>query len=465
MEGVVGQDSAVEALRFGLEVNAPGQNIFVRGLTGTGRTTLVKDLLETIRPDAPQAPDRAYVHNFEDASRPQLLTFPRGTGTAFRRGMESFRDFVRRELKPALGSDVVRTRTAELETTTGKAIQALGEPFDKELREAGLALVQAQVGSTTRPLIVPLIDDKPATAEVIEKLKEEGKLTDEEIESLKEKIGEFAKRLAELGENIQTEQIKGRERFREIMQEEARGFLEAQLKALRKAYPEERTEAYLNAVVEDVVNEGLPVLDDNVAFTDRYAVNLIQVHENGDEAPVVVENAPSVQTLVGMIDVASVREKGGLKVPHTLVRPGSLLKADGGYLILDARDLLMSPGGWHALIRTLRTECIQMVPPDQSVPWRVPIVKPEPIPVNIKVVLIGDARIYYALDGLDADFPSLFKVLADFDDVIDRTPDSCQSYASVLAKLAVEESLPPSTGPRSPASASTAPASPPSPTS
>ncbi len=442
LEGVVGQDAAVEALRFGLEVDAPGQNIFVRGLTGTGRSTLLKRLLESIRPRSPRAPDRLYTHNFEEPDCPRLITLPRGRGAAFRRGIDEFVRFVREDLKGGLGSEVVRSKSASIERETSSTLEAVGKPFDDELRAAGLALVQIQVGQITRPLIVPLVDGEPASPDKIETLRREGKISDEEIEKLKAKIGEFHQRLQAIGEKIQEIQAKGREAYRDLLQGEARALLEEAARPLRRAFPEPRVQSFLDEVIQDVTTRQLLSLEENLEFTRFYHVNLIQSHEDGEQVPVVVENAPSVQTLVGTVDLAVGRDEGSA-IPHQMVRGGSLLRADGGYLILDARDVLTMPGAWRVLIRTLRTGCLEMVPPDLPVPWRIPVVKPEPIPVHVKVVLLGDAQLYYLLDAMDADFPHLFKVLADFDSVIPRTDDTLACYAGVLSRLAREESLAP----------------------
>ncbi len=443
IEGVAGQDTAIEALRFGLEVGAPGQNIFVRGLTGTGRSTMVKRLVESIRPGTPRAPDRLYVHNFDELDRPHLLTLRRGTGRAFRNRVEEFVRFIREDLKGTLTSEGVKGRGATIERETAERAEALGRPFDKELREAGLTLVQVQLGPARKPMIAPLFDGEPASSEDIERRKREGKITEEEIEALKKKIGEFSQRLEELGEKIQDIQIQGREAYRKFLQQEARSALEGVARPIRKEYGDPGVGAYLDEVVEDVVVRHLHELEGDLAFTRFYGVNLIQAHDHEQHAPVVIENAPSVQTLVGTVDVLAGRTigDGETVVPHMMVRGGSILHADGGYLILDARDLISEPGAWRALIRTLRGGCLDMVPPDLPVPWRVPVVKPDPIPVHVKVVLLGDAYIYYMLDGVDADFPHYFKVLADFDSVIERSDEALHYYAGALARLCRDENL------------------------
>ena len=442
LHGVVGQDAAMEALRFGLEVNAPGQNIFVRGLTGTGRSTLLRRLLESIRPDVRRAPDRVYVHNFETPDRPRLLTLPRSEGAAFRKGMEQFVAFVRQELAPALGSDIVRARVAEIDRRSQRAVEAVGKPFDEQLREAGLTLVQVQMGPTTRPLIAPLVDGEPASAEKMEGLRKEGKITEEELSALSSKIEDFAQRLQEIGRKIQAIQVDRREAIRTMTESVALELLEGAASVLREKFPERKVGEFLDAVIKDVLTERLPELGEDTSFTQLYQVNLVQCHEDHEGPPIVIENTPSLPTLVGSID-RTLGEDGENLIPHMMVRGGSLLQADGGYLILEARDLLIEPGAWRSLIRTLRTGRVELVPPEIPLPWRAPMIKPEPIPVHVKVVLLGDAQLYYMLDAMDADFPHLFKVLADFESTVDRTPEALNLYAAMLSRLAQEENLPP----------------------
>lgn len=436
----VGQDMAVEALRFGLEINAPGQNVFVRGLTGTGRSTLIRNLLEEIKPACPVAKDRCYVHNFQRPDRPHLLTLERGSGDRFRRALDEVIDFIRKDFGRALGSDVLKQRTKEVERATAAKVEAITKPFDAELRDAGLTLVMAQVGPTTRQLIVPLGEEGPIPPERLEAMVAEGKLSEDELKAIRTKIQEFGARLSEIGERVQEIQGESNERMRGLVEDETRTLLEGVLGRIRRDFPSDEVREFLNAVVDDMVDEGLPRLNESTAFTERYRVNPILVHGPDEGCPVVVENAPSVQTLLGTID-RSLSEEQAMMAPHMLVHGGSLLRADGGYIILEARDVLTEHGAWRSLVRTLRSGQIQMVAPDGPVTWRVPPIKPEPIPVNLKVVLLGDAGLYYQLDALDPDFPHLFKVLADFDDAIERNEQGLGYYAGVLARISREEGL------------------------
>jgi ATP-dependent Lon protease len=174
---------------------------------------------------------------------------------------------------------------------------------------------------------------------------------------------------------------------------------------------------------------------------ELYGVNLLSEHEGEVDCPIVIEHTPTLFNLLGTID----REwttKGPAPSDYRMIRAGSLLRADGGYLILDARDVLSEPGAWKVLVRTLRTGLLEIVPAEFHSPWGPPSIKPQPIPLRIKVILLGDAMIYHILDQYDPDFGDLFKCLADFDSVLDRNPDTASLYATVLARVAHREDLP-----------------------
>jgi ATP-dependent Lon protease len=441
-KGVVGQDDAVEALRFGLGLRAPGQNVYVRGLTGTGRATLVRRLLEDMQASCPLPADRCYAYNFAQPDRPRLLTLPRGQGELFRKRVDEFIKFVREELAQGLTSDVVKARGAEIERNSAAKIQEVAEPFEDELREAGLAMVMMQVGPVARQLIVPLIDGKPAPPERVEELRQAGQLSDEQLEEIRERIGKFSERFQEVGSRVQEIHVARMEALSGMVETEARDLLEGALALIRRGFPGVDVATFLDEVVEDVITRRLAELSENTAFTERYRVNVVLRHGGEESSPVVIEHAPSVQALIGTID-RSLNPEQDVYAPQMMIRCGSLLRADGGYLVLEGRDLLTEPGAWKVLVRTLRTNCIELVPPDLPVPWQVPALKPEPIPVNIKVVMLGDARLYHLLDSMDADFRDHFKVLADFGITIPRDDDGLRYYSSVLARIAEESELRP----------------------
>ncbi len=450
LAGVIGQETAVEALEFGLETNAPGQNIFVRGLSGTGKITLLKRLLNEIKPVCDQANDLCYIHNFDHPDRPRVLTLPPGTGKRFRRAIDQFADFIRDSLGDVLNSEQLVTRGNALEKRLNAQIEAIVKPFDEELRASGLALVTVNMGGNsgdggggTHTTIFPLVDGKPMPPEEFAQLNQEGKVPEGEYDSFIDKRKEASERFEEL--TIQINKI--RDQFREtavsLLNDEIQTLLATHTKPIRNEFPSKNVAAFLDSIVDDITNNRISELREGVDFTRQYRVNVILDHSEVRDCPIIIENAPTMRNLLGSIDREMVSEDR-VYSDHMTIKSGAILQADGGYLILDARELLAEPGAWKVLKRTLRSGKLDIVPTEMNYPmWGGPTIKPEPIDVKVKVILLGDAEIYHTLDAYEPDFPELFKLLADFNSTIDRCTSGIQQYASVLARLSKEENLRP----------------------
>lgn len=438
--GVVGQDEALEHLRFGVQFHAPGQNVFLRAVAGTGRVTMIKAVLDEIAPGRSPGPDHCYVRNFEEADRPRLITLPSGQGDAFRDRMQRFIRFVEEDLGPAMDDDELRTAQSEIEDETRKELEALAQPLDDELKEQGLALMMAQVGKVMRPIIVPRIDGQPAPPAKLRAMREAGELDDETIQKLGEKAEAHTERLEQLGKELLALQQRRRERLVRAVRGTAEGLLAAATIDIGGTFGDV-VEAWIAEVIEDVLTHAVPEAESDLEPGRRYAVNLLSGHRRQDGAPVILENTPSVPSLLGSIqpDVVGERE---LRADHMSVHAGSLLRADRGFLVLDARDLLLAPGAWRVLIRSLRSSQLDIAPGDAPTTIRAPTLRPEPVPIDVKVILVGDPSIYHLLDASDDDFRNLFKVIADVDTTIPNRAGAVQMYAGVMSKLVAEEGLP-----------------------
>jgi len=439
-EEVIGQEPALEALRFGLEIDAPGQNIFVRGLSGTGRSTMIRRLLTAIHPPCTKSPDRAYVYNFSQPESPRLLTLPTGTAELFQRRIEGLIAFIRDGLAPALSSDLIKSRINEIEKQMATEAEQLTGPFQAELSAAGLGTMPVQIGNATRQVIVPLVDGEPAPPERMEALLNEGRISETDMQAIREQAEAFAERMGAISEEIQQIQRRRAEAIQQLIEGEAREVLDRVVARIRQEFPAPEVNRFLDQVLEDLVSKRLQHLDKAVQFTPLYMVNVVIAHEKDEPCAIVVENAPSIPSLAGSID-GSMEPEGQTQPPQLLIRAGSLLRADGGFLILEARDVLSEPGAWRVLIRTLRSGQLELVSPDLPMPWRMPMLRPEGIPIKVKVILLGDPGVYPLLDAMDPDFPNLFKVLADFDSIIERDDNGLLSYARVLARICRDESL------------------------
>lgn len=440
--GLAGQKAAVDALRFGLATEAPGQHIFIRGLTGTGRMRLVERLLEELSPECRSKHDRCYVHNFKSPERPRLLTLPAGRARAFRRHVRELAEFIREGFAEALDSEALKARREALERREKDEAQAITAPFEQDLKEADLALVSLQLGPVMQTAIFPRVDGKPVPPEEYEQLKESGQVSQAIYDAHQTRVESFQKRLEEVMSKVRDVRRVSARRIESILEGTARAVLGDLARDILKSFPGDGVQAFLSEIIDDVAEVRLSApaeqLPDPVGI---YGVNILSEQKEGAACPIVMENTPTLFNLLGMID-REWTQRGPMPSDYRMIRAGSLLRADGGYLILDARDALTEPGAWKVLVRTLRTGLLEMVPPEFNSPFGPPSIKPEPIPVRVKVILLGDNSMYYLLDRHDPDFSELFKCLADFDSTVDRD-EGISLYASVLARVAKDEKLPP----------------------
>ncbi len=441
IDEVIGQDTAVEALRFGLEIHAPGQNVFVRGLTGTGRTTLVHRLLKEMRPSCPRARDYCYVHNFEHPDRPRLITLPRGRGQSLRRRIDELADFIRSDLEAALGSGELQARKAALEQAAQRQAEKTTGPFEQALRDAGLALVSVQVGPVAQAALFPIYEGKPVPPEEWEQLRAAGKVSEEQADRIRQQHGVFEQQLQGIMQKVVDIRRRHAEAVESLRSRTARAILTTFAQKIEAEFQHAAVRTFLAEIIEDAVSQPARSPGEGDDHTRRYRVNVILGHPEDDSCPIIIENTPTMGNLLGTIDLRFDREDLG-RSDHLMIRAGSLLRADGGYLILEARDVLREPGAWKVLVRTLRTDRLEIMPPELEFPWRVPSLKPEPIEVNVKVILLGDTETYYLLDEYDPDFPNLFKVLADFESEIARNDKTIAQYGGVIARIVKDESLP-----------------------
>jgi ATP-dependent Lon protease len=437
VRGVVGQDTATDALRFGLEIDAPGQNIFVRGQQGSGRLTLVRTLVEEVRHTRKPRPDRCLVHNFSQPNHPVLLQLATGTAPAFQQRMEALADYVRTKVEPAVQSENVQVRVAELNKQAQEEMKQWQAPFEGELKEAGLALMSMRTGEATQPILVPILGGQPVPPDQFQALQVAGRISEEEVAQIAEKIDAFEGRLREMTAKALEIHQRTQNRVTRLVQDEIRTLLDAATAELRSAHPE--ATQFLADLTADLVTRGGRLRAEGPRGTRPYEVNILATRDAEEPAPVVVENTPTATSLLGSVD-AEMLPDGTPVADHMSIRPGSILQADGGYLVLEAADILAEPGAWRALVRTLRAERVEWEPP-QRTGFSPPLLKPQAVPVDLKVIILGPSELYALLDVGDREFGELFKVLADFDSVIDRNEDGVRMYAAVLARLVKDEGL------------------------
>ena len=445
---IVGQERAVESIRFGIRVNKGGYNIFALAPAGTGKMTTVRQLAEHEASRKAIPSDWCYVNNFEQPVKPKALEIPGGKGRAFKKDMEQLIDELRIALPASFEGDEYRTRVEEIEEESRhREFQEINQ-LREEASRAHIILTETPTGYAFAP-----VDDK----EVVIDAERFNKLPKEEQQKIQDSIIELQQRLQKLLKKFPAWRKETKRKIKALNREVAEFAVGHSIHELKETYRDQKAILeYLDEIERDIISHVrdfiphresmLPVLEMPHQQTDpfkRYQVNLIVDLSDNKAAPVVYEDHPNYANLMGRVDHEAYM--GSLVTDFTMIKPGALHKANGGYLILDARKLLMQPYAWESLKRTLQAGEIKIESLERSLSLiSTSALEPEPIPLELKLVLVGDRLIYYLLNYYDPEFQDLFKVAADFDDSVDRA-DITLEYAKVLATIARQEKLKPLT--------------------
>lgn len=441
---IPGQNRAAEAVQFGVGIDRDGYNIFALGPAGTGKQFLVERFLNERAATRPVPPDLCYVNNFLEPNKPSLLTMPPGVGMSLKNDLKEFIEEVTSAIPAVFESEEYQARANAIrETLKSGPDQALNE-LQTRAKEKGVAMLHTPAGVVFAPM-------KGGTVLSPEEF---AKIPTAEQKSLGAAIEELEQELAAILRRIPRWEREARNKIRELNREMtgfAVGHLLEELRQKYSAHP--GVLAHLNAVHQDITDHarqftppegtsgsGIAEMFRGTPLTRRYDVNVLVDHSGEKHAPVIHANHPSHDNLIGRIE--HIAEMGTLVTDFNLIRPGELHKANGGYLIIDARKLLMSPYSWEALKRVLQSRQIQIESIGQALGLVSTVsLNPEPVALDVKVVLLGDRLIYYLLCHYDPDFMELFKVAADFDDDFDRVPESQQLYAKLIGSIARTEKL------------------------
>ena len=461
---VVGQDRAVEALEFGMNIDGEGHNVFALGPTGTGRRELVQHLLEEEAADDDPPPDWCYVNNFDEEREPRALRLPAGRGCDLQEDMEAFIEELKTALPAAFKSEEYHSRREMIQEETRQGQEAALEDLRDEAREDDIALIRTPQGFA----FAPIRDGDVLSPDEVESMPEE------EREAVQSKIETYQEDLQNILQKVPESQREARERIEELNEEMAAFAIDDGINALRQKYSTlEAVLDFLDDVRTDLIdnvdvfvqaaqNGGRqgqmpPMMQQGQqgggqgggasggpggAFWRRYRVNLLVDNCDTDGAPVVYEDNPNYQNLVG--EVEQIAQMGALVTDFNLIQPGALHEANGGYLVVEARKLLTQPYAWEGLKRALRNDEIQIESPGEALGLiRTVTLEPEAIPLDVKLVVVGERLLYYLLDAYDPDMERLFKVMADFDDQIDRSDAHEAEYADLIATMISENDLPP----------------------
>lgn len=434
-----GQERALAAIDFGVRMGGDGYNLFLLGEAGIGKRRLAKRVLGARAASESTPGDWAYVHNFGEPLKPRAIGLPAGQGPAFARDLRRLIADLAEAMPAIYEGEECRARRQALKAE----FVARDEENLKRLREQAkakdLALMQTSDGFT----LTPVVDGEPISDEAFELLPVADR------ERLEAAMSELRSALEDLLDAAPRAQRDYRERVRDLREGLMRRESEPRIHELHERYRDsDSVAAYLDALAADVISHADEFLPDDTDDDEkpparelkRYRVNVVVSRTPDSGAPVIDEDHPLHQNLLGRLEYAA--ETGNLITDFTLIRSGSLHEANGGYLILEARQLLSQPFAWEGLKRVLLSRVIRIVAPGEQYGQVTTVsLDPEPIPLATKVLLLGDAEVYEMLSALDPDFPALFKVVADLEPDVPRDTASERLYAQLVATLVKESQL------------------------
>jgi lon-related putative ATP-dependent protease len=458
---VVGQDRAVEALDFGVTMQSDGYNVFALGPAGSGRRKLVEHVLEERSADEETPPDWCYVNNFDEDREPRALRLPAGKGRELEADVDSLIENAKSTLPATFESEEYQSRREMAEQEVRQDQEDALEALQDRARQEDVALIQTPQGFA----FAPIHNGEVLSPDEVETM------PPDEREAFQEKLERFQEQLQGILRHEPEHQREARERIEKLNKEMGREALANLFEVLKDKYrAHEAVCTFLDEMLDDIVEhidqfiqpqqqngggqeamlaqlmqQGGGNAGGSMPGADpwrRYRVNCIVDHSDTEGAPVVFEDNPNYQNLVGQLE--KIAQMGALITDFNLIQPGALHEANGGYLVIEARKLLMQPYVWEGLKRALQSGEIQIESPREALGLMQTVtLEPEAIPLDVKIVLVGEPLLYYLLSELDPDVDDLFKVMADFDDRIDRTGEHEASYADLIATIVAENDLRP----------------------
>ena len=439
LEAFPGQGRAVEAIEFGIGIRHEGYNLFAVGAPGTGRHSLVQTFLERQAARSANDSDWCYLYNFAQPHRPCAIELPAGRGNEFSADMRQLVDDLQGTIVAAFETEEYRARQRELQEELAAKQEEVLEDLRSQAATKGLAIIRTPAGVAAAPM---------KDGEVVD-LESFKKASEEEQTRIREAIAELETELRRVFQQVPLWQRESSRKLQRLKETVTRSAVQVLVEELLQKYEAlDAVVTYLKSVQSDIVEnaeyfvKGREQPDTFSLWRRRYAVNVLTDQRATSHAPVVYETNPTLQNLIGRIEHQT--QAGTLVTDFTMIKPGALHRANGGYLVLDANRLLTQALAWDAVKRALQTRQIQIESPDRLVGILNTVsLEPEPIPLDLKVVLVGDHHLYHLLCRHDSDFGELFKVAADFDDVTHRNRENTLLFARLVANVVRDDSLRP----------------------
>lgn len=443
---IFGQERAVKALEFGLKIKTRGYNVYMSGMTGTGKTSYAHNYIRTIAQSAKTPDDWCYIYNFETSNQPMALNLPAGTGKVFQKDMDDFTKIIKEEIAKAFESEDYEKEKAEIEKEYEEKRDELLEILKEDAQKHGFKVKSTNAGI----YFVPVVEGKTLSEQ------EYGELDEEIRDQIEEKSDIIQMETMEIIRKIKNVEKEAVERVTEWENRIALFAVGMHIKDLKEKYKSyQKITTFLDCVQNDILenlDEFIEVevpedqqqlllpwmMKNDSSPADKYKVNLLVDNSKLQGAPVIVDYNPTYYNLLGKLEYEN--ELGSVTTDFTMIKGGLLHQANGGYLILQAKDILNNALSWEALKRALRTREIYIENiKEQTGLVAVSTLKPEPIPMDIKIILVGSEYVYQLLYEYEEDFKKLFKIKADFDDEMIRSQDNINRLVQFISSFCQKE--------------------------
>lgn len=456
LQETIGQERGVQAFRFGMGMDKGGYNVFVTGTSGSGRSATVRRLLKEMTKEGRVPDDLCYVNNFSNPEAPILLRLQAGLGGAFKKDVNDLVESLQKELPRIFESqEYVNTKKQIMEAYEEKG-KSFFKGLDQKVKEEGFALVDVQIGQYKRPEVMPLVDEKPTPLDQVEAMVEKGRFPREEFEALREKQINLRQQIDHIFLELRDLQKEVQEKIEKMDRVMFLDNVRALINPIVNKYKNDGVQKYLQAMTEDMADNlqifnpqqnqpAIPGLMPAMPASDRfqpYQVNLFVDNSERKATPVIIESYPTYRNIFGSIE-RIVDRSGVWRTDYSKIKAGSLVRANGGYLVITLLDAIGEPGVWPALKRALKSRKLEIQTYDPFYLVTTSGLNPEPIDFDTKVVLISDEYLYHLLLHYDEDTKKIFKVRADFDTTMDKTEHSITQVTRFIRAQTSEEELQP----------------------
>ncbi len=448
LDKVIGQERAVQAIEFGLNMKSPGYNIFVTGIEGTGKSTIIRDIVTQHAKSLPSPVDWCMVNNFKDEYHPIAVSVPKGKATRFSKTMNKLIDDLKKELPKAFEHESYQQRQSEIQKKYTDQQKDIIKKLEASASQHNIQINRTKAGYQT----IPIVKEKAISPEEFLALpKEKQTEIEEKISLVQSEIDATIREINKINQSMNSQ-------IEKLMQEIALFVVKQRIDVIRDEYKEcKDILIYLDGVQADILEnvqdfvapteaksplEGLMFQAAKPSFL-RYQVNVLVDQKDLKGAPVIFETNPTYQNVFGLIEKRAYM--GTVTTDFTMVQAGSILKANGGYLIMEIESILMNPFVWEALKRTLQNKLLSIEDVPSGMGYGTSSIRPEPIPMEVKVILLGSYHLFHLLQNHDSKFNKIFKVRADFDHEVIKNDDTIQKYARFIARVCKEEELLPLT--------------------